>query len=73
MTEKKLNAYELGRKAGIDEAVEIIKGMKKKASCGCPPFQPQHDGYCWDEEFPGETRAYNQALDDTTKALQDNK
>lgn len=62
MTEKELKAYEQGRKAGIDEAVAVMESMKMD---GETPFGHQ--------ELHETELSYNQALDDTIKALKDNK
>lgn len=62
MTEKELKAYELGKKAGRDEAVEILKKNYIE------PI-PEANGCDIDDYM----RGYNQALDDTIKALQNKK
>ena len=55
-------AHQAGKKEGIDEAVKIMESMKED---GETPFGHQ--------ELHETELAYNQALDDTIKALQDNK
>lgn len=61
MNEKDIEAYERGRKAVIDEAVEIAEKLRKQTS-------PMHDAHQFYQ-----VKDYNQALDDTIKALQDKK
>ena len=60
-------AYEHGKKAGIDEAVEIIKGMKRNQDA--PKENDPHFTGCGGcgEAYPAicGCREVNQALDDT--------
>jgi len=58
-------AYEQGYQAGIDEAVEIVENNRKEVD----EFP---DSYSETLLFHRED-GYNQALDDTKKALQDKK
>ena len=55
-------AHQAGKKEGIDEAVKIMESMKED---GETPFGHQ--------ELHETELAYNQALDDTIKALTDKK
>ena len=61
------DGYERGRKAGIDEAVEIIKGMKRNQDA--PKENDPHFTGCGGcgEAYPAicGCREVNQALDDT--------
>lgn len=61
----------------LEQVCGVLDGMKKKSGCGCPPFQPMHDGQCWSEEFEGSAKAYNQALENAKTTiknlLDDNK
>lgn len=57
------DGYERGKKAGIDEAVEIVK-LKKQDFTG---------HICRFNDSPQKCECYEKALDDTIKALQDNK
>ena len=58
-----LEIHDIAHQAGIDEAVEKLREMKKK---DLPSSLKDPVGFC--KGF-----GYNQALDDTIKALQDNK
>ena len=77
---ERIIAYgELERQAGIDEAVEKVKEIKAnrkipyqalRLSGGCPDCGAEVNQSFVDNEFK---EAVDQALDDTIKALQDNK
>lgn len=51
---KKARPLERYRAEGLEAGPE-----EKKSGCGCAPFQPTHEGYCWSEEFPGESKGHN--------------
>ena len=53
--------------AGIDEAVEVVE-KKKRNQIRLHDYSDKYD-----QQIYNEIEAYNQALDNTIKALQDNK
>lgn len=52
----------------------VEKGLPEtKSGCGCPPFQSTHEGYCWSEEYPGESIKHNSLLSQIKQHLKKEK